>query len=195
MSDDFNQPPNAPAAAPRRNMVATVAFLAALLGFCIPAVPSFVALVLGIVAMRREPRGFAIGAIALAVLQFVAISMVLLVISLISRSAPAMQSRAMKEARSALDDALAAERRDGVDRFPIGEAAGFDAVDPWGSRYRVEVMRSGAERTVRIWSAGPDGSLDTGDDFVAAAEETAEQAAEARRPDRSRARARRPAAE
>ena len=182
MSDDFNQPPNAPAATPRRNMVATAAFVAALLGFCIPAVPSFVALVLGIVAMRREPRGFAIGAIALAVLQFVAISMVLLGISLISRSAPARQTRAMKEARTALDDALAAERRDGVDRFPIGEAARFDAVDPWGSRYRVEVMRSGAERTVRIWSAGPDRSLDTGDDFVAAAEERASPRKSRQRP-------------
>lgn len=191
MSDDFDQPPNAHAAAPRRNMVATVAFLAALLGFCIPAVPSFIALFLGIVAMRREPRGFAIGAIALAVLQFVAISVILLGISLVSRSAPARQSRAMKEARSALDDALAAERRDGVDRFPIGEAAGFDAVDPWGSRYRVEVMRSGAERTVRIWSAGPDRSLDTGDDFVAAVEKPAEP----RAPGGPRARARKPSAE
>ena len=62
MSGDFNQPPNAPAAAPRRNMVAAVAFLSALLGFCIPAVPSFVALFLGILlpivvgipAIRRQ---------------------------------------------------------------------------------------------------------------------------------------------
>jgi len=182
MRADFNEPPNAPAAASRRNTVAMVAFMAALLGFCIPAVPSFVALALGIVGLRREPRGLAIGALALAVLQFVAISMILLGISLISRSAPARQSRAMKEARSALDDALAAERRDGVDRFPIGEAAGFDTVDPWGSRYRVEVMRSGAERTVRIWSAGPDRSLDTGDDFVAAAEERASPRKSRQRP-------------
>jgi hypothetical protein len=170
MSDDFKPPAPPSEQAPRTNRLATVAFLAALLGFCIPVVPSLIALALGIVGLRREPRGIAIGAVALAVLQCIALAAIVIGLTALSRSAPARQSRAMKEARSVLDDAIAAERRDGEDRFPIGRAARVAATDPWGSPYRVEVVRVGTERTVRLWSAGPDRRLDTEDDFVAAIE-------------------------
>lgn len=146
------------------NPLGLAAFIVSIVGFCVPVLGPLVALTLGVVALFARPRGFAITAIVLSALQLVATAVVF--IMLFSMVTPAIETKsiAMSQLLMAIED----ERANGVDHFPIGAAASFDAVDGWGNAYRVEVIRSGDARTVFVWSAGGDGEFDTADDFVAA---------------------------
>jgi len=152
-----------PAPAPS-NPLGLAAFIVSIVGFCVPVLGPLVALALGVVALFARPRFFAIVAVVLSLLQLAATVIGLILLFSVVTPAVETKSTAMNALLTAVED----ERANGVDRFPIGAAADFDAVDGWGNAYRVEVIRTGDARTVFIWSAGADGEFDTADDFVAA---------------------------
>jgi len=173
----FDVPPMAPVA-DERNTLGMVAFIAAIAGFCVPALPSLFALVAGAIALRRRPRGFAIAAVVVSVAQ---LALGTLVLAMVVKATASSRSRARtivssSLAQTALEEALAAEAADGVDRFPIGAPAVFTATDAWGVPFRVEVVVEDGRRRVSIWSAGDDREFDTADDFLAASDGVEEDA-------------------
>jgi len=149
-----------------RNTLGIVAFIASLLGFCVPVLPSAFAFVLGLFALRRRPRGFAIAAVVLALIPLVMWVTLFAAMGKLAVSGigPRMKTRsiAQLELRRAL--------RSGDDAFAFGSPAKFDARDDWGTPFRVDVMDVDGKRTILIWSAGADGAFDTDDDFVAASD-------------------------
>lgn len=173
----FDVPPMAQVA-DERNTLGMVAFIAAIAGFCVPALPSLFALVAGAIALRRRPRGFAIAAVVVSVAQ---LALGTLVLAMVVKATASSRSRARtivssSSAQTALEEALAAEAADGVDRFPIGAPAVFTATDAWGVPFRVEVVVEDGRRRVSIWSAGGDREFDTADDFLAASDGVDEDA-------------------
>ena len=137
----------------------TLGVIGLLLAFCLPPL----GLVLSLVALGRQPRGFAITGV------FVGVVTTGLVVCEMpwSRSPTLPSSRQIANAAEVYVDYQATEvgavgrtidtRRDPVD---LGVAEEH-AMDPWGNRYRIDPDASG-------WvfrSAGPDGAWDTGDDI------------------------------
>lgn len=57
----------APEPPSQSNGLGVAAFVLSLAGFCIPVVPSLLGLACGVIAVRREPRGFAVAGIVLSV--------------------------------------------------------------------------------------------------------------------------------
>ncbi len=152
-----------------RNTLGIVAFIASLAGFCVPVLPSAFAFVLGLFALRRRPRGFAIAAVVLALIPLV-MWVVLFVALFVAPGriggslVPRFQTRGM--AQMELRRLL---RSDDVE-LALRDPANFVARDEWGTPLRVDVIHIDGKRTILIWSAGADGAFDTDDDFVAASD-------------------------
>lgn len=163
-SDPFRTPEHE-----RTNVAGLIAFISALLGFCIPILPTIVAFVLGIVAMFKPRRGFAIAAIVISVIQFILMAVVAVIVVAAVRSGKFQTMGSVMIAEAELQDSLRRERR-GETVFTIGEPARAFAEDAWGNSFRVEVVETDGTRQVFIWSAGPDAKFDTDDDFVAASD-------------------------
>jgi hypothetical protein len=70
-------------------------------------------------------------------------------------------------AETALEEALADEET-GNQIFTVDAPSKFSVEDGWGMAFRTEVVENEGQRTIFIWSAGPDETFDTADDFVAA---------------------------
>jgi hypothetical protein len=140
-----------------------VAFACSFAGFCLPVVVSVPVLIVACIAAWRAPRGFAIAAIVLSLLQIAAsVAFLLWAVSMVT---PAV--RTMAQAEMAMLQAESLERDTGVASFPIDGASRLTGDDAWGTAFRVEVIELDGDRTIYVWSAGPDAAFDTEDDFVA----------------------------
>ena len=151
----------------RTNVAGLIGFIAAVLGFCIPVLPSLVALVLGIVGVMQPRRGLAIAAIVLSVIQFILLGVIAVVVAKAVQSGAFQTVVTVAIAESELEQALATENA-GNEVFTVGAPSTFSANDAWGVAFRTEVVEVDGARAVFIWSAGPDETFDTADDFVAA---------------------------
>jgi hypothetical protein len=140
-----------------------VAFACSFAGFCLPVVVSVPVLIVACIAVWRAPRGFAIAAIVLSLLQIVAsVAFLLWIATMVT---PAVQT--MAQAEMAMLQAESLERDTGVESFPLDGASRLTGDDAWGTAFRVEVIEQDGNRTIYVWSAGPDAAFDTEDDFVA----------------------------
>lgn len=159
--------PFAPPAEERTNVAGLIAFISALLGFCLPLLPTLVAIVLGIVGVMRPRRGLAIAALILGAIQLLLLGVVaILIVNAVQRGV-FQTIITVAVAETELDQALAAEKT-GNEVFTVGTPSQFSAEDGWGISFRTEVVEIDGKRTIFIWSAGPDETFDTADDFVAA---------------------------
>ena len=140
-----------------------VAFACSFAGFCLPVVVSVPVLIVACIAVWRAPRGFAIAAIILSLLQIVA--SVAFFLGLMTMVTPSVQT--MAQAEMAMLQAESLERDTGVASFPLDGASRLVGDDAWGTAFRVEVIEQDGNRTIYVWSAGPDAAFDTEDDFVA----------------------------
>lgn len=170
-TDPFGVPPLggpfAPSAAERTNVPGIIAFILAVLGFCLPLLPTLGAIVLGIVGVRRPQRGLAIAALVLSAFQLVILGVSAILIVQTVQSGTFQSFITVVIAESELEDALANEQS-GSKVFSVDAPSSFSAEDAWGIAFRTEVVEIDGLRTVFIWSAGPDETFDTDDDFVAA---------------------------
>lgn len=159
--------PFAPPEQERTNVAGLIAFIASLLGFCIPVLPTIVALVLGIVGVFKPRRGFAIAAIVISVVQFIGLALLTVALVAAARSGKFQTLASVVSADIELKDSLDRERR-GETVFKVGAPSDFRADDGWGTPFRVEIVEANGERQVFILSAGRDLEFGTADDFVAA---------------------------
>jgi hypothetical protein len=159
------------------------AFVAALLGLsCVPFAGSIAGLVLGIVAVRREPRGFAIAAIVLSAAGTWLIFPILLGLLLPALGAARNAARSVRTEIALLEVAARArEFRSDYGRFPtdIVECFGSELppFDGWGTPVRLKLIGDG----LFAESAGDDGLWDTDDDVVGEAVREAELTEEVER--------------
>lgn len=159
--------PFAPPAEERTNVAGLIAFISALLGFCLPLLPTLVAIVLGIVGVLRPRRGLAIAALILSAIQLLLLAIVaVLIVNAVQRGV-FQTVLTVAIAETSLEEALA-EEGTGSKIFTVDAPSKFSAEDGWGMAFRTEVVENEGERTIFIWSAGPDKTFDTFDDFVAA---------------------------
>jgi len=172
------------------NVLGIVAFGLSLVGFGIPVVPSIAGLVCGILALRREPRGFAIAAIVISVLSgciglFIVVSVVLPLLALtgimtggpfLPPMGPVMDN-AVAQSLSAEVDLFRRERGrlpNDLQELPSGPAVLASHVNPlrieFGTFTRVEpsdpISPGPIEVDYRIVSAGEDRVFGTADDVV-----------------------------
>lgn len=159
--------PFAPPAEERTNVAGLIAFISALLGFCLPLLPTLVAIVLGIVGVMRPRRGLAIAALVLAAIQLLITAVVAVLIVNAVQKGVFQTVVTVAIAETALEEALADEGT-GNKIFTVDAPSKFSVEDGWGMAFRTEVVENEDQRTIFIWSAGPDKTFDTFDDFVAA---------------------------
>jgi hypothetical protein len=157
-----------PPAPPPPNRMGVAAFVAALLGLsCVPFAGSIAGLVLGIVAVRREPRGFAIAAIVLSAAGTCLIFPILLGLLLPALGAARNAARSVRTEIALLEVAARArEFESDYGRLPadIVECYGSELppFDGWGTPLRLRLFGG----DLYAESAGDDGLWDTGDDVV-----------------------------
>ena len=173
----FRTPPRSPdeieplVALPKEpfNTLGLVAFLASLVGFCLPLVPSGIALVLGIIAVWRRPRGFAIAAIVLSVLQVGGWIAWAILLAGASGVWGGMQStQTVQNGAAVLRMAIVNAEDNHIPLLKPDGTAAWNTLDSWGTMYRITIVGPLGERKATLWSAGPDQTFDTGDDFQAA---------------------------
>ena len=168
---------NDPAAIPPKNTLGLTAFIFSILGVtCLPVLGALAGLVCGIIAVRREPRGFAIAAIAISAVGGCLIVPIFLL--------PAILLPALAKARAtvrSMETAVQGEMLQmEVERFradrgrlpnDLAESAshaGRDTLttDSWGNEFKLVVDDGEGGTTYSIRSAGRDGAFDTEDDVV-----------------------------
>lgn len=167
-----------------KNTLGLVSFIFSLLGlFPLTFLGSIVGFVTGLIAVRREPRGFAIAGIVISAVTGCLGVVVLLPIFLLipalgkARSAAqqVMNQSAANQVQTVIEDYHA---RNG--RFPndLGECFGGGSIpfDAHGTELRMKVVVTSDESTehtmtvsttesrIQIWSAGEDQTWDTEDD-------------------------------
>ena len=129
--------------------------------------PILHAIVLGIVGVLRPRRGLAIAALILSAIQLLLLAIVaVLIVNAVQRGV-FQTVLTVAIAETSLEEALADEGA-GNQVFTVDAPSKFSAEDGWGMAFRTEVVENEGERTIFIWSAGPDKTFDTADDFVAA---------------------------
>lgn len=165
------------AGAAEKNGLGLVSFVFSILGLlCLPVIGQLAGLICGLLALRREPRGFAIAGIAIS-----AASGCLVVPLLIALLLPAL-GKARQSARTVMTAVTAQQI---LGEVQIAEADGrrveseddvkavlsapeFSLVDGWQTPFKIGVLEEDGERVILIWTAGPDTIWDTEDDAVAA---------------------------
>jgi len=163
--------PFAPPAEERTNVAGLIAFISALLGFCLPLLPTLVAIILGIVGVLRPRRGLAIAALIIAAIQLLLLGIVAVVIVNAAQRGLFQTFATVVIAETELQQALDDEGS-GNQIFSVDGPSKFSAEDGWETSFRTEVVETDGNRTIFIWSAGPDKTFDTPDDFVAASHPT-----------------------
>lgn len=177
----FANPPSVPPAQtfePKRNTLAIIAFICSCI-FCLPPV-AIAGVIMGIIALRREPRGLAIAAIVVGCLSTclivpVMVGLLLPALGKARATARSMQTEVMAmqqvmyfESRVAADGKVA----DTIVRDLENEPSGRDS---YGNLFYYEIVpvTEGAEVTstsnvIIVWSLGEDAIRGNEDDFVAA---------------------------
>ncbi len=158
---------------PKKNRLGLIAFIFSLLGvFPLPLIGQLVGLICGIVAVRREPRGLAIAAIAISVLGG---CLVLPLVMLPALLLPAL-AKARVSARTAMTQSGAQQVQQSIDAFrakrqrmpkdmvELAADVGWTATDGWDNEFRFVVLTKDGVEGYEIYSAGEDGVWDTIDD-------------------------------
>ncbi|MFM7135194.1 MAG: hypothetical protein ACKO0W_12870 [Planctomycetota bacterium] len=171
-------PPPFGAAAPQndgKNTLGLVAFILSVVGLlCLPVVASLPGLVCGLIAVRREPRGLAIGAIVMGAVGSCATPLLLALLlpalakaQAVAREIPVDNSYSAASAwLTYVDDFQIENGRLPASEAELTKATGFPPiVDGWNTPMRMRIEGAGAETKIFIWSAGPDLAWDTRDDF------------------------------
>jgi hypothetical protein len=174
----------APRAAPETNGLGVASFIFSILGFVLlPVVGSVVGLVLGFVAMRREPKGLAVAGTAISaiglLLSCAGIVFFAMMVGFFTRtmqgfsvqSSTAVTLRTQQWAADATAAHFATTGEWPADLESV--SGGTGVMDAWGTpmalRVNSEVSRDGggsdAPPRATIESAGPDGVFDTEDDL------------------------------
>jgi hypothetical protein len=169
-----------PMAQTQRNGLGAFAFFLALVGLFVPTgIVALLALMLGLAAVGRAPRGLATGAVIIGLLGCAIWLVVMLGLAaagfvaaiaaaVFAAAAFAVLQPEAIEITSDMVNTVAAveayEREHGVpaadlEALSLGVAT---STDPWGGAYRL--VRLEDEREVDLVSSGPDGIFDTGDD-------------------------------
>jgi len=163
--------------APQKNSLGLTAFIFSLLGItCLPVLGAIVGLVCGIIAVRREPRGLAIAAIAISAVGGCLIVPVLVLPALLL---PAL-GRARMNAQTLRTEVEGQVLWMHVESFRLDQGrmpkdlaeaaahAGGSAAttDAWGNAWRFTVAEGADGPAFTISSAGRDGTFDTEDDVM-----------------------------
>lgn len=159
---------NMPPARPRpTNGLGLAGFIVSLVGFFLGCVLCPVGLLLSLIALFKAPRGFAIAGVILGLIGSIIPALVLFffgfaIITAISLGKPGFATIiAQQEARQRIDT-LAAAAGNALPEDAEGDLAIGGKMDGWGHPFRYR--RLGATQ-FEIRSAGPDGILETSDDF------------------------------
>lgn len=167
--DEVPLPPEAEPLKPNR--LALVAFILSLVGFCVPLVAPLAALICGIIAVRRAPRGFAIAAIVIACVGGCFSTLLLPALLLPALAMARISARASVTQASGVDVLRRAQEfqadhqalpRDIVECYG-DEIPPFDA---WGTPLRLVIEKDGEVTSIFVWSAGEDEAWDSEDDWV-----------------------------
>ncbi len=157
------------------NALGLAGFICSLVGIPSVGLLSVVGLILSLVALRQEPRGFAIAGVILGALGlcgwvvalFVFGAAILAALGLVAALAITEPERTELSVESiALHAAIESHRGrtgslpESLDSLNLAEAL---RRDPWGNLYRYEVVPG--ERGFRIMTGGHDGLPDTEDDL------------------------------
>ena len=170
--DDFHQPPPAPPAP--TNPLGLAGFIVSLVGFVSGGCLAPIGLIISLIALRQEPRGFAIaGAIIGGIASFIGIIVfVLVIIPMIFIGTAAVALSQSEEFQWTTESALlnsaiiSYEQNNGtlpasLDDLNLTENR---LTDPWGNRYLYTISEDLS--TWSISSSGPDGIADTEDDLL-----------------------------
>lgn len=166
-----------PIAVRQTNGLALAGFICALIGLFTGGVLSILGLVLSLIALKDEPRGFAWAGIIVSLLGFCLGAIVLVVFGTAVLAALGLATFAMVNfadpikiettADMAMIVAKAEETQKETGYPPASLAAlGLDddvLTDPWGNPYRY-LLTDATERGYEIISDGPDGQPETADD-------------------------------
>lgn len=194
MSDTL-QPPNvplpplpgaAPAASSGPGGLAIAALVCAMVGLCFPPL-ALVAIVLGILALRKQSSGIAITSIVIGVIGFFVVFIALLLGLLLPALAKARSTAqrvkteaAARQVLMSLETFTFANGRPAADLVEAMDGLAIPT-DGWGTalEFRKEPARfneggagegaAAATEVYFIWSAGADATWQTEDDFVAGA--------------------------
>ncbi len=156
---------------PTSNKLGMIAFILSFPGLCLPLPLGIAALVCGIIAVRREPRAFAIAAISISAVSTCLIVPIGFAIMLPALAAGRSAAR-MAVARNHADEVLVRleEFREDNKRNPadIVECYGAEIppLDAWGTPLALKFTGEGKDAKPSVWSAGPDLEWDTTDDVL-----------------------------
>ena len=170
--DEVPLPP--PVAPLRANTLGLVAFILSLVGFCVPFVASLAALICGIIAVRRQPRGFAIAAIVISCLSGCVSGFTLAALL----PALAIGKNAAKVAKTTISGSEVLMR---VSEFKVDQSTlpkdlvecygdEIPPFDAWGTPLKLVIETEGTTTNIFVWSAGKDAVWDSEDDWVVACE-------------------------
>ena len=177
----FTTPPSVPPAQTfeaKRNTLAIVALICSCI-FCLPPV-AIAGVIMGVIALRREPRGLAIAAIVVGCLSTCLIVPILLAILLPALGKARMSARSIQTEVMAMQQVMHFESRvaadgkvpDTIVRDLEGEATSRDA---YGNLFYYEIVpvSEGVEvkstsNVIIVWSLGEDAIRGNEDDFVVA---------------------------
>ncbi|MGA1223059.1 MAG: hypothetical protein ACO31E_00670 [Phycisphaerales bacterium] len=161
---------SAPAATgPEPNTLGIIAFIFAIIGFCLPVLSSLPAFIMGVLALFRPRRGFAIAAVVLSFTQLaLAAILAFWIVTFIIPSGQIIETMVLAERD--LERSLDREAEGGHRTLTADAPAKIGGSDAWGTAWRVEVIEENGVRAVFLWSAGADAQFDTPDDFVAASD-------------------------
>ena len=158
---------------PTSNKLGMIAFVLSFPGLCLPIPLGIAALVCGIIAVRREPRAFAIAAIAISSLSTCLLIPLGIAITLPALAVARNAARNAKTRISALEVLARVEefREDNMrDPADIVECYGAEIppLDAWGTPLKLTWTGEGMQAKPSVWSAGSDLAWDSLDDVLQA---------------------------
>jgi hypothetical protein len=158
---------------PTSNKLGMIAFILSFPGLCLPIPLGIAALVCGIIAVRREPRAFAIAAIAISALStflMIPLGLAMVLPALAVGRHAARKAKTRVSALAVLD--RVEEFREDNTRNPadIVECYGAEIppLDAWGTPLKLTWTGEGMQAKPSVWSAGPDLAWDSSDDVLQA---------------------------
>lgn len=169
--------PEYPIAVRQTNGLAIAGFICAIIGLFTGGVVSILGLVLSLIALKDEPRGFAWAGIIVSLLGFCLGAIVIFAFGTLLLAALGIATVAMAnfadpiKIETTADMAMIVAKAEETKRdsgYPPASltALGLDSevlTDPWGNPYRY-ILTDATERGFEIISDGPDGQPETADD-------------------------------
>lgn len=167
------------------NTLGLAGFICSLIGFaCTGGLLSPIGLILSLIALKDEPKGFAIAGVVLGALgscgiiitvlffPFVIIGVLLAAGVGVAFLAPLLGDAGLAQFEMAQLDAKIGEYEAANDGALPGDLASLPSTtqelltDPWGNAYQFDQTTQTTDRPFRLFSSGPDGTTGTTDDLV-----------------------------